>query len=399
MVEREHDRSRETLDGFKAFVHGVERGSYGEDGDYDADHDGDLLLLRSGFDEVAGLEILRGVAGVGGGDADDSTDGDGEGSEGGGGPAFDEEDGGGGHQRRDGHAGDGRGGAAHDADDARDDGYEEEAEDDDQESGGDVGERADLRSWDGFELEEEKHQEDEEKGAAEDDDGRKVVLDAGGLGCGCFASAGFLEALSECADDGGEGAEESDESGCGDSACSHRTDVGAPEIGGGHLGDEDRAGVERGGEVRAEEVDGRHEDEPRENSAGEHDGGDADADDVTDAEVLGGAVGADGSAFEQVLGAQVEVSVRSGRPEGEEILVLEEGVDAAEAEAEEDTGGEAAATLAGDEDVGAGGAFGVDEGVVFIDDELAAQGNHEENAEPASEEGEGEDARRLEVEA
>ena len=62
-----------------------------------------------GADEVAGLEVLRGVAGVRGGDADDAADGDGERAEGGCGPALDEEDGGGGHQGGDGHAGDGRG--------------------------------------------------------------------------------------------------------------------------------------------------------------------------------------------------------------------------------------------------------------------------------------------------
>ncbi len=86
--------------------------------------------------------------------------------------------------------------------------------------------------------------------------------------------------------------------------------------------------------MRAEEVDGRHEDEPGEDSAGEHDGGDADADDVADAKVFGGAIGADGGAFEQVLGAEVGLVVGLGGPEGEEVVVLEEGVDAAEAEAE-----------------------------------------------------------------
>ncbi len=95
----------------------------------------------------------------------------------------------------------------------------------------------------------------------------------------------------------------------------------------------------------------------------------------------------------------VEVALGSGGPKGEEVLVLEEGVDAAESEAEEDAGGEGAAAFAGDEDVGAGGAFGVDEGVVLVDDELTAQGNHEEDAEPAAEEGEGEDAGGFEVEA
>ena len=110
-----------------------------------------------------------------------------------------------------------------------------------------------------------------------------------------------------------------------------RTCKFTPEVGGGHLGDEDGAGVERSGEMRAEEVDGGHEDEPGEDSAGEHDGGDADADDVADAEVLGGAVGADGGAFEEVLGAEVGLVVGLGGPEGEEIVVLEEGVDAADA--------------------------------------------------------------------
>ena len=110
-------------------------------------------------------------------------------------------------------------------------------------------------------------------------------------------------------------------------------------------------------------------------------------------------VGADGGASEEVLGAEVGLVVGGGGPEGEEVFVLEEGVEAAEAEAEEDAGGEGAAALAGHEDVGAGGALGVDEGVVLVDDELAAQRDHEEDAEPAAEEGEGEDAGGLEIEA
>ncbi len=117
------------------------------------------------------------------------------------------------------------------------------------------------------------------------------------------------------------------------------------------------------------------------------------ADDVADAEVLGRAVGADGGAFEQVLRAEVGLVVGLAGPEGEEVVVLEEGVEAAEAEAEEDARGEAAAALAGDQDVGAGGAFGVDERAVLFDDELAAQRDHEEDAEPAAEEREREDAR------
>ncbi len=152
--------------------------------------------------------------------------------------------------------------------------------------------------------------------------------------------------------------------------------------------------------MRAEKVDGGHEDEPGEDAAGEHDGGDTEADDVADAEVLGRAVGAEGGAFEDVLGAaEVGFDVGLGGPECEEIVVLEESVEGAEAEAEKDAGGEGAAAFAGHEDVGAGGAFGVDEGALFFDDELAAEGDHEQDAEPAAKEGESEDAGGLEVEA
>ena len=163
LVEVEGDGFGQALEGLEAFVHGVERGSDGEDGDDDADHDGYLLLPGGGSDEVAGLEVLCGVSGVGGGDADDAADGDGEGSEGGGGPSFDEEDGGGGHEGCDGHSGDGGCGGADDSDDAGGDGDEEESEDDDEDGGGDVGEGSDLGSWDGFELKEEEHEEDEDE--------------------------------------------------------------------------------------------------------------------------------------------------------------------------------------------------------------------------------------------
>ena len=93
-----------------------------------------------------------------------------------------------------------------------------------------------------------------------------------------------------------------------------------------------------------------------------------------------------------MLRAEVEVAVRGGGEEAEEILVLEERVEAAEAEAEKDARGEGAAALAGDQDVRAGCAFGVGQGAVLFDDELAAQRDHEEHAEPSAEEREREDA-------
>ena len=244
-----------------------------------------------------------------------------------------------------------------------------------------------------MELQEDHHEDDQQRRAAEHDGHGEIVRGAGlGCCCGLALLAHLADALAECREDGGGGAEQGDQAGCGDGSRAHGTDVGLPEVGGGHVGDERGAGIEWRAEVRPEEVDGRHQHEPGEDSAGEHDGGDADADDVADAEVLGGAVGADGGAFEDVLLAEVGLPVGLRGPQGEEVVVLEEGVEAAEAEAEEDAGGEGSAALAGHEDVGAGGAFGIDQGLVLVDDELAAQRDHEEDTEPAAEEREGEDS-------
>ena len=80
-------------------------------------------------------------------------------------------------------------------------------------------------------------------------------------------------------------------------------------------------------------------------------------------------------------------------------MFWKKGVEAAQAEAEKDAAGERAAFFAGDEHVGAGSAFGIRQRAVLLHDELAAQGNHEQNAEPAADEGEHEDARVFEIEA
>jgi hypothetical protein len=100
-----------------------------------------------------------------------------------------------------------------------------------------------------------------------------------------------------------------------------------------------------------------------------------------------------------VLRAEVGLELGRAGPGFEEVLILEKGVERAQAEAEKDAAGERAAALAGDEHVGAGGAFRVGQVAVLFDDELAAQGNHEEHAEPAADEGEQEDAGVFEIEA
>ena len=190
-----------------------------------------------------------------------------------------------------------------------------------------------------------------------------------------------------------------DEPGGGNCARAHGPDVGGPKLAGAHLRDGDGAGIDGVGQFFAEEVNQRHEDEPGEDASGEDDAGDARTDDVADAEIFRRGVGLDGCALEDVLRAEVGLVLGRAGPGFEEVLILEEGVEAAEAEAEKDAAGERAAALAGDEHVGAGGAFGIWQVAVFLDDELAAQGNHEEDAEPAADEGEHEDAGVLEIEA
>jgi len=103
--------------------------------------------------------------------------------------------------------------------------------------------------------------------------------------------------------------------------------------------------------MRAEEVDGRHEHKPGEDSTGEHNGSDTHADDVADTKVLRRDIGADGGSFEEMLVAKVGGIVGCGGEEAEEVVVLEESVDAAETKSEEDAGCEGTSALAGHENV------------------------------------------------
>ena len=316
------------------------------------------------------------------------------------GPAVDEEDGGGGHQRCDGHAGDGAGRGADEADYARADGDEEESEDDDEKRGGEVGGPSDECAGDGFEFEKEEHEGDDEGRADEDDTHGEIVFRSDGFGLyGSRAGTHVAEARAECAEDGGQGLDQRDEAGGGDCAGAHGLDVGGPEVAGSHLRDGDLAGIDGSPKFLAEEVDQRHDNEPREDAAGKDDAGDFGSDDVADSEVFGRGIGVDGGTFEDVLGAEVGLVFGSVRPGFEEVSILEEGVDAAEAQAEENAAGERATALAGDEHVGAGGAFGVRQGAMFLHDELATERNHEQNAEPAADQGEHEDTGVFEIEA
>ncbi len=86
------------------------------------------------------------------------------------------------------------------------------------------------------------------------------------------------------------------------------------------------------------------------------------------------------------------------RPGREEIGVLEERVEAAQPETKKNAAGERAAFFAGDENVGAGRAFGIGQGRVLLHNELPAQRNHEQHANPAADESKHKDAGVFEIE-
>ena len=209
----------------------------------------------------------------------------------------------------------------------------------------------------------------------------------------------MLEAGAQRADDGGQRFEEGDEAGGGYGSGAHGPDVGDPQVAGAHLRDGHGAGIDGMRQIFAEEVNERHEDEPGEDAAGEHGARGARADDVAHAEILGRGVGLDGCAFEHVLRAEVGLILGRAGPCAEEVLVLEEGVEGAQAEAEEDAAGERTALGAGHEHVGAGRALRELQGAVLFHNERAAQRHHEEHAEIAADERQHEDAGVFEIEA
>ncbi len=124
--------------------------------------------------------------------------------------------------------------------------------------------------------------------------------------------------------------------------------------------------------MRAEELDGRHHHQPGKDAAGKDHAGDTRSNDVTHAEVLRSGVGADRRAGIPAG----RVGWRAG-PDREHIFVLEKGIKRAQAEAGEDATGERAAFIAGDQHVGAGCAFRIEQVAVLLHDQLPPQRDHE----------------------
>src|SRR5260370_5877917 len=94
--------------------------------------------------------------------------------------------------------------------------------------------------------------------------------------------------------------------------------------------------------------------------------------------------GADDVADAKILRGDGRAKARSGEPTGPAFRlrgpslngVHQKGVVAADAEPPEHAAGKGAAAFAGDEDLGSSGDIGGRKNPVFLDDQLAADGNH-----------------------
>ena len=136
----------------------------------DADDQPDLLVERRRADQIAGLQILRRAAGLGGRDADDRADAERDRPVGVAGPAERDEHQAGEDQRRDGHPRDRVRRGADEAGDARRHGDEEEPEDDDQDRRQEIALHRHLRR--------DREEDREQQRSAEHEGGRQVALGA-----------------------------------------------------------------------------------------------------------------------------------------------------------------------------------------------------------------------------
>ena len=204
--------------------------------------------------------------------------------------------------------------------------------------------------------------------------------------------ADVLHAASQRVDDRRHRLHQRDQAGHGDGAGAHRADVAFPHLPRRHVANRNGAGIERVGEPFAEELDRRHQHQPREHAAGEDRAGDPRTDDVADAEILAGDLGAEGRAGQprRLVERPLLPHLRGGH---------QERVGAAQAEAPEHAAGERPALFARHQHVGAGGPFRIQQVAVLLHDQLPAQRNHEQHADPAADQRQHEDARVLEGKA
>ena len=250
-----------------------------------------------------------------------------------------------------------------------------------------------LRPGDRVEGQHQPHRHDDGERAEHHPLHLDVAIEPSGSGLGAgLLRAHVLDAALERIDDRRHRLHQRDQAGHGDGARAHRADVVLPHLSGRHVADRDRARIERIGEPFAEELDRRHQHQPGEHAAGEDRSGDLRADDVADAEILAGDFRAERRARQpcRLVERALLPHLRGGH---------QERVGAAESEAPEHAAGERAALFSRDQHVGAGRPFRIQQVAVFLDDELPAQRNHEQHADPPADERQQEDARVFERKA
>ncbi|MNX69883.1 hypothetical protein D3C86_1011180 [compost metagenome] len=190
--------------------------------------------------------------------------------------------------------------------------------------------------------------------------------------------------------DGGEGPHQADDTPGRDRPGANVEDVGVADLGGAHVRDELGRREHGGREARAEDLDGGDQHQEAQHTAREHGRRGANPDDVADAQELGRDLGSDRAALE--AGDQI-----AGRLLPEVSSGVEDLVEGPDEEAHEDDKGVGAALLADDEDVRAGGALGIGQPAVLVNDEALAQGDHHEHAQKPAQKGDHEDANELQV--
>ncbi len=364
-----------------------------------------LLHARGGADQVAGLEVLRGGAGITGGDADDGADRQRGHVVLAAGPAHHQEDQAGEQQGRHGHARDRVRRRADLAGQARRDGGEQEAEHQDQHRAQHV------------HVQRRGQRDDGDDGQAADHHPLHRDVAVGAQRLVAFRTLPHArQAAAQAVPDRRQRARQRDQAAGRHRAGADIQDVRGADVVARHVADRDRGRRQRHGRQLAEELDHRDQQERGQHAAGRHRVGDARADDVADAHQLGRDFGADAAGLERR--AELEVDGVAPALERHAQGFIQD----ADAEAAEDQHrapfrrldglavlrarpcARFACSLARDvgggglEDLGAGRAFRVFQFAVLVDDQRAAQRDHHQDAEQAAQHADQHHARDLEVE-
>src|SRR5215472_5085134 len=243
-----------------------------------------------------------------------------------------------------------------------------------------------MRTFYGSNRQQREHQEDDHGGAGNDPAHGYVALNAaGGIRTWVrFLCANVLEAGSQGGNDRGHGANQGNQSGGGHGSRGHWADVLAPHVVGGHQRNGNCGRIDR--RVSRElpkELNRRHHQQPGDHAAREKNSRHFRTDDVAHSQVFRGNRGAERSSREP---AGAHFRLAGPRLHG----VHQEGIHAAETKSPKHASGKRASALPGHQNVGASRAFGKGQVAVLFDDQLAPQRDHEQDAEPASQQRQGE---------